>query len=99
MQITLVLANLISHTLIRPAGKIKIENFRVFDIHWLYRMSRYAIVKVDVAERNDVTKHHGIVITIWQTSAIKVTALFMENPLLEMKGMQEKESIIGVRDR
>ena len=26
-------------------------------IHWLYRTSRYAIVKV--TERNDVTKRHG----------------------------------------
>ena len=45
-----VLANFISHTLIRPVGKIKIENFHAFDIHWLYRASRYAIT-----ERND---HH-----------------------------------------
>ena len=56
-QITPVLANLISHTLIRPAGKINIENFYVFDIHWLYiTSSRYAIVKVGVTERYDVTK-------------------------------------------
>ena len=59
-----------SHILIRPVGKIKIENLHVFDIHWLYRTSRYAIVKVDVTERNDVTKCHFIVITIWRTSAI-----------------------------
>ena len=56
MQITLMLANLISHTLIRPVGKIKIENFHVFDIYWLYRMSRYTIVKDDITERNAVTK-------------------------------------------
>ena len=61
MQITLVLANLISHTLICPMGKIKIKNFHVFDIHWLYRMSRYAIVKVDITERNAVTKCYDIV--------------------------------------
>ena len=36
-QITPVLANLISNTLIRPMVKIKIENFQVFDIQWLYR--------------------------------------------------------------
>ena len=36
-QVTMVLAYLTSHTLIRPMGKIKIENFHVFDIHWLYR--------------------------------------------------------------
>ena len=59
-------------------------------------MSRDAIV-VDVTERNDVTKRHDIVIIIWRTSAIEVTAL--SKPTLEMKGMQEKESIIGVRDR
>ena len=48
----------ISHTLIRPVGKIKIANFHVFDIHWLYRTSKYVIV-----------------ITLWRTSAIEVTAL------------------------
>ena len=37
-------------------GKDKIENFHVFDIHWLYRPPRYAIVKVDATKRNDVTK-------------------------------------------
>ena len=41
----------------------------MFDIHWLYRTSQYTIVKADV------TKRHGIVIIIWQTSAIEVTAL------------------------
>ena len=38
----------------------------------LYRTAGYAIVKVDVTERNE---HHGIVITIWRMSAIEVTAL------------------------
>ena len=47
----------------------------MFDLHWLYRTSRYAIVKVDVTERNDVTKRHGIVITILRTSAIEGIAL------------------------
>ena len=41
-------SNLISHVLIRLVRKLKIENFHVFDIHWLYRKSRYAIVKADV---------------------------------------------------
>ena len=70
-QITPVLANLISYTLIRPMVKIKIENFQVFDIQWLYRTSRYAIVKVDITERNDVTKCHSFVITIRWMPAIK----------------------------
>ena len=35
----------------------------------------YAVVVVDVTECNDDTKHHSNVITIWQTSAIKVNAL------------------------
>ena len=38
----------------------------MFYIHWLYR-TRYAVVKVDITERYDVTKRHGI--------AIEVTAL------------------------
>ena len=69
-----MLANFISHTLIRPKGKIKIDNFHVFDIHWLNRTSWYAIVKVDVTERNDGTICHGIDITIWRTSVVEVTA-------------------------
>ena len=72
---TPVLPNLISHTLIRPVGRIKIENFLVFDIHWLYRTPRYAIVKAGITERNDVTKCHGIVTKIWRMSATEVTAL------------------------
>ena len=59
-------------------------------------MSPYAIVKVDVIERNDVTERHGIVIT--RTSAVDVAAL-SKNRFSEMKGTQEKEYIIGVRDR
>ena len=94
-QITPLLANLISHTLIRPVGKIKTENFHVFDIHWLYRKLLYAIVKVDVTERNDVTKLHGVN-TIWRTSAIEGNNYMIKNPL---SGMQEKESIMAVRDR
>ena len=70
-----MLANLISHILIRPVGKIKIENFRVFDIYCLYRTLRYAFVKVDITGRNDVNKRHDIDITMWRSSAIEVTAL------------------------
>ena len=58
----------------------------------------YAIVMVYIIERNDVIKHHSNVITIWRTSAIKVAAL-LKNLLSEMKGVQEKESITGVRGR
>ena len=47
----------------------------MFDIHWFYRMSRYSVVKVDFTERNDITKCHVIVITIWQMSAVELTAL------------------------
>ena len=74
VRISPVLADLISHTFIRPVGKTKIENFHMFDIHLLYRTSRYAIVKVDVTERYDVTKRHSIVITIRRRSAIEATA-------------------------
>ena len=70
-----MLANLISHILIHPTGKIKIENFHVFDIHWLYRMSWYVIRTADVNERNDIIKPHGVDNTLWQTSASDVTAL------------------------
>ena len=74
-------------------GKKKIENFHVFDIHWLYRTSRYAIVKVDVTEHYDVSKSHSIDITIWRSVCI------IKHPLPEIKGWQEKEPIIDVRDR
>ena len=36
----------------------------------------YVIAKVYISERNDVIKRHSNVITILQTSAIEVTALF-----------------------
>ena len=58
----------------------------------------YAIVKVYVTECYDVIKRHSNVVTIWQTSAIEVTTL-LKNLGSEMKGVQEKESIIGVRCR
>ena len=35
----------------------------------------YAIIKVDVTGLNDINKPHGNIITIWWTSAIKVTTL------------------------
>ena len=58
----------------------------------------YAIVKVYVIERNDVIKHQITVITIWRTSAIAVTVL-LKNIHSEMKGVQEKEFIMGATDR
>ena len=58
----------------------------------------FAIVKVNVTERNDVIKRHSNVITIWRTSAVEVTAL-LKTLRSKIKGVQEKESIIGVRGR
>ena len=58
----------------------------------------YAIVNFYVTERNDVIKCHSNVITIWRTSAMEVTAL-LKNLGSEMKGVQEKKSIMGVRGR
>ena len=86
-----MLVNLISHTLIHPVGKIKIETFHAFDIHWLYRTSRYAIIKADVTEkRNDITKRHDIVITIWRTVCNRSDCMIKKNYFSEMNGMQEK---------
>ena len=51
-----------------------------------------------VTGRNDVIKCHSNVITIWWMSAIEVTAL-VKNLHSEMKGMQEKVAITGVRGR
>ena len=56
----------------------------------------YTIVKVYVTERNKVIKCHSNVITIWRMSAMEVTAL-SKNLRSEMKDVQEKESIMGVR--
>ena len=49
----------------------------------------YAIVKFYVTERNDVIKRHSIVITIWWTSTVEVTAL-LKYLGSEMKSVQEK---------
>ena len=54
----------------------------------------YAIV--NATKRNNVIKRHSNVITIWRTSAIAVAAL-LKCLHVEMKGVQEKESIMGVR--
>ena len=51
-----------------------------------------------VTEHNDVIKCHSNVITIWRTSAVKVTAL-LNNLCSEKKSVQEKEYIMGVRGR
>ena len=56
----------------------------------------YAIVKVYVTGRNADIKRHSNVITLWRTSAIVVTAL-LKTLRSEMKAVQEKESIMGVR--
>ena len=56
-------------------GKVKIENFSLFDTDWFCGTLWYAIVKVEVTGSNDITKCHGIVITIWQKSAMEVSAL------------------------
>ena len=53
----------------------------------------YAIVKIYVTKCNDAIKCHSNVITIWRMSAVEVTAL-LKNLHSEMKGMQEKESMI-----
>ena len=58
----------------------------------------YTIVKGYVTERYDVIKGHSNAITIWQTSAINVTAL-LKTLRSEKKGVQEKESIMGAKPR
>ena len=62
---------------------------------------KYAIVKVYVTECNDVIKRHSNVLTVWQMSAIKATALLKikKNLHSEMKSVHEKECIVGVRGR
>ena len=55
---------------------------------------KYAIVKVYITECNDVIKHLSNVIIIWQTPAIEV-----KKSTFRIKGVQEKESVMGVRGR
>ena len=57
----------------------------------------YAIVNVYITERNDVIKRHSNAITISRTSAIESTAISETSS--EIKGVQEKDSIFGVRGR
>ena len=58
----------------------------------------YAIIKVYITEHNDVIKRHSNVIAILLRSITEVTAL-LKNLRSEMKGVQEKVSIMGVRGR
>ena len=46
----------------------------------------------------NVVKHYSNVITTWQRSAVEVTAL-INNLHSEIEGVQEKESVTGVRGR
>ena len=62
----------------------------------MWRHRTYTIVKIYVTERNDVIKRNINVITIRRTSAIEVTIL-LKHMRSEMKGVQEIESITGVR--
>ena len=58
----------------------------------------YPIVKVYVTQLNDIIKCYSNVSAIWRTSATEVTAL-LKYLHLEIQGVQEKESIMGVRVR
>ena len=57
-----------------------------------------AIVKVYVTEPDDVLRRHSNIITILRRTAVKVTAL-SKNLLSHIKGVQENNSIMCVRDR
>ena len=57
-----------------------------------------AIVKVYVTERNDIIKRHSNIFTIWRTPVIGMTAL-LKDLRSEMKDVQEKKYIMGVRGR
>ena len=71
---------------------IKIEYSHVIDMHWLYWTSRTPSLSFVTS-----FKRNSNVLTIWRTSAIEVTALFKKKMRSEMKDVQEKESITGVR--
>ena len=55
----------------------------------------YAIIEVYVTIHNDVIKRNSTDITIWRTSAVKLTAL-SKNIRSEMKDVQAKEKHIVV---
>ena len=59
----------------------------------------YAIVKVDVSEPNGVIKHYLILSEYAANLQSKYGKCIIKNPCSEMKGMQEKESIMDVRGR
>ena len=51
-----------------------------------------------VTKRNKVIKRRSNVITIWRTSAFEVI-VFLKSLRSEMKDVQEKKSIMGLRRR
>ena len=59
---------------------------------------KYTIIKVYTTECDDVIKCHSSVIAIWCMLTIELTAL-LKHLHSEMKGVQEEESIMGVRGR
>ena len=50
----------------------------------------YAIIKVYVTERDDVMKCYSNVITIWQMSAIRVTALLKKSMSRNERGARKR---------
>ena len=62
----------------------------MFYIHWLYRTSQSAIVKIDITEDNYVTKLQDIVTIMYVADNCNQSDYIIKNPLLEMSGMQEK---------
>ena len=80
------------------SGKDKSQEFPYVKCSLVVQDVTYAIVKVDVSERNDVTKPHSNVITIWRASAIEMNAL-LKISRSEMKRVQENDSVMCVRGR
>ena len=73
----------------------------MLDIHWLYRTSRYAIVKVDVTDRNDVNRHDGNCHRyIWRTSANDGCFYLPLTPMIDSKNLeQDRLRMLGSRSR
>ena len=95
LQITPVLANLISPPYpSRGKDKKKIENFHIFGIHWLYRTSRYAILKVDVTEI--MTSINVIVLSSHYGGRLQSKWLQYQKPTFRNDRYARKKSVLDV---
>ena len=86
---------------ILPGWRIKIEDSQFFDVHCLYIMS--STTSLRLTSLNVIMSLNVTVMSQYchpyMADVSNRSDCIIKNPVSEMKGMQEKESLMGVRGR